>query len=83
MAAQRYFKIKEHLLKGQRSAPVVGIRMVEFNKPIPDVVWMRYNLTLNSMNKRFNNTEDLFDYIIELEDFIFSAGAPENPDPII
>lgn len=44
--------------------------------PIPDSVWIRYQLTLRAMDKRFNSSLEMFDYIIELEDFIYSAEEP-------
>lgn len=75
---QRHFKIREELLTGQRRVGESDITSVEFNKPIPDVVWMRYQLTLAAMIKRFTRTEELFEYVETLEDFIFSAGAPER-----
>lgn len=78
MSKQRIFKIRENLLSGKK-APAFDDPFAneDRNKPIPDIVWMRYQLTLKAMDKRFNDTEDMFDYIVELEDFIFSAGASD------
>lgn len=76
MAKQRIFKIREHLLAKKTTGSTQNPVWADTGKPIPEVVWMRYNLTLAAVNKKFNSTEDLFDYIIELEDFIFSAGDP-------
>lgn len=76
MQKQRIFKIRENLLTkkppGDNRNPV----WADTGKPIPEIVWMRYNLTLAAMNKKYNDTLDMFDYILELEDFIFSAGDP-------
>lgn len=82
--AKRVFKIREQFLTGSKA----GSEGKQFtpsqpNGPIPEVVWMRYNLTLNAMNKRFFTTEELFDYIGELEDFIFSAGIPPSQEHIL
>ncbi len=81
MSKLRIFKIREHLLAkkgpGDNKNPV----WADTGKPIPEIVWMRYNLTLAAMNKKYNDdTIDLFDYILELEDFIFSAGDPGVQD---
>jgi hypothetical protein len=49
---------------------------LKFVEPMPDVVWMRYELTLKAMDKRFDDVGTLLNYVMELENFIFSAYAP-------
>lgn len=48
-------------------------------EPLPDTVWIRYMLTLKAMDKRFDDTPTMLAYVLDLEDFIYSAtGSSEK-----
>lgn len=75
---QRKFRIRDSVIRQGKQVftddfPPPGMPLIE---PMPDVVWIRYHLTLKAMDKRFDDTATMLNYVTELENFIFSAITP-------
>lgn len=73
---QRKFKIRENLLTPTPST-MKGM-MLPAGEPMTEISRIRYNLVIRAMEKSFSSTDDLEDYVLKLEDFIYSADSP-NP----